>query len=158
MILTHGVFVKHVLVEGDMPAVLKAPVMAVTLVYLPSDISQARKEKVSTLVGPFVHQKLDACADVKAAAFGWSVENDFPLFDREAGDKDTGTVFAAFVGWSSVDALKAFREANGDRGVFGKIGKMEKVTHSLTRLIQYREFGNSKVPSSTRRGKYLFAA
>lgn len=45
MTSTHGVIMKHLLVVGDMPAVLKAPVMAVMLVHLPSDISQARKKK-----------------------------------------------------------------------------------------------------------------
>lgn len=84
------------------------------------------------------------CDDVTGAACGWSVENDFPVLGGGEGDDEAGAVFAVFVGWSSVHALKTFRETNGDRGVFGKIGKIEKVTHSVTRLIQCRELGSSK--------------
>jgi hypothetical protein len=143
-ILTHSEFMKHVTVEGDMPSVLQSPATAVTLVYFPSDISTTRKDEVSKLVGRLIHDKLDAVEDVKAVSFGWSVENDFPVFDREEKDSGSGTVFAVFMGWSSVGALEAFREANGDRGVSEKIGDVAKVTCSITRLIQCREFGVSE--------------
>jgi hypothetical protein len=96
--LKHSKFLKHLMVGVDMLAVLKAPVMAVTLLYLPSDILQGRKEKVSARVGSSIREKLDVYADVQAAAYG------------EAG--------TAFAGWTNIDALMAFSGGKwGSRGV-----------------------------------------
>lgn len=107
-ILTHSEFQKHVEVESDLRPVLQAPVTEVILTYFPSSITATEKSAISTQVQRIITSGLASCADARAASFGWSIENDFPVLGRGEGEGAVGSVLAVFVGWEKVDAANEF--------------------------------------------------
>jgi hypothetical protein len=141
-ILTHQVFQKHVTVEeGDLSQVLRQAVVEITLVYFASDISQDEKAKVSARAREIMAEKLDACAGVEAVEIGWSVENDFPVLSHDGDNGRVGSVFALFIGRSSIEAQG---EARQGRRLAESLGEFYGVVDSVTRVVQCREFGGFK--------------
>jgi hypothetical protein len=107
-ILTHGEFTKHIAMKKTEPLVLQSPVTEVMLVYFPSNISPAGKDKAAAQLQQFVEKSLENCSDVIAVSYGWGVENDFPVRGGEPGQ--SGSLLTAFIGWPSIDAHRKFRE------------------------------------------------
>jgi hypothetical protein len=142
--LTHSVFQKHVAFDGDLTDVLRVGVVEVRFMYFLSDIPVAKKDAVSTIVRRRVNETLVTCADVGAVSIGWSMENDFPVLHQgEPGGRE-GTVLSIFMGWSSVEAQKKFREEQGERDELESFGEMSEMSGSFTVLIDCRQFGKAR--------------
>ncbi|KFY57237.1 hypothetical protein V496_06511 [Pseudogymnoascus sp. VKM F-4515 (FW-2607)] len=124
-ILTHGEFTKHVAVTPSPPLVLQAPVTEIMLAYFSSDISQVQKDAAFANVKEFSENGLNKCSDVKGFSFGWGVENDFPV--RGGDEGQTGSVLAAFIGWTSIDAHMEFRETEAFKDNVGLLRRMDGV-------------------------------
>jgi hypothetical protein len=149
-ILTHQIFQKHVAIdeEGiDLSEVLRQGVVEVTFLYFAAEIEDEGKEEVSKKVREIVAREMATCEGVKAVRFGWSVENDFPMLKDEGKQDRTGAVLALFVGCSK--AQNDFRDIDGVRGLADSIAEAHDVVHSVTRVIQCREFGGGRDPKST---------
>ncbi|KFY24308.1 hypothetical protein V493_05329 [Pseudogymnoascus sp. VKM F-4281 (FW-2241)] len=124
-ILTHGKFTKHVAVAPSPPLALQAPVTGIMLAYFSSDISPDQTDAASANVREFSEKGLSKCSDVKSVSFGWGIENDFPVRGGEEGQ--TGSVLAAFIGWTSIDAHVEFRETKAFKDNMGLLRHMEGV-------------------------------
>lgn len=108
-------FIKHVCFNPYPPAkVLDATtgtplVTEVMLAYFPSDISSSGKQHAASKFQQFVDKALKTSPDFKGVSSGWGVETDFPI----RGEKGkTGTIFAAFIAWPSLEAHMRFRETD----------------------------------------------
>jgi hypothetical protein len=147
--LTHQVFQKHVAIdgEGDLSEVLKQEVVEVILFYFAPLLKNEEKDEINSRIREMVSGKKEACADVRAVRFGWSVENDFPLLSDEGKQDKTGAVLALFVGWSSIEAQKGSLKIDGDERFADSIGKDLGVVHSVGRLVQCRRFGEGNLAS-----------
>lgn len=95
------------------------------LAYFSSDISQAQKDAAFANVKEFSEKGLNKCSDVKGFSFGWGVENDFPV--RGGDEGQSGSVLAAFIGWTSIDAHMEFRETEPFKDNVGLLRRMEGV-------------------------------
>lgn len=93
------------------------------LAYFSSDVSQAQKEAASANAQEFSEKALGKCSDVRGVSFGWGVENDFPVKGGKEGQK--GSVLAAFIGWTSIDAHMKFRDTEAFKDNVGLLRSME---------------------------------
>jgi hypothetical protein len=143
-VLTHSVFQKHVALDADLTAVLRARVVEVRFVCFSSDTSVEEKETVSTNVRRGINEYLDECADVSAVSVGWSLENDFPVLRDGETSGIVGAVLAVFVGWSGIEAQKEFRREHRERDEVGRSGEMNGMIGSFATLIECRQFGKSR--------------
>ncbi|KAK1585945.1 uncharacterized protein LY79DRAFT_704509 [Colletotrichum navitas] len=122
-VLTHGEYTKHITATPSLQEALKSGVTDVFLVYCPSDISS--DDKVTTELREILNKGFGQHADVTAISYGWGVENDFPVYGIGGGK--IGSVFSAFVGWNSVEANTACREAAAHTAIQESIRRLDGV-------------------------------
>lgn len=143
-ILSGQEFQKHVQVEGDLRSVLNAPVTEILLTYFAASITEDEKAAISAKAQDIINTGLDACGDATAVSFGWSVEDDFPVFGSQGGERQVGTVLAVFVGWTSVDAAEKYWEENEHKKEFGEVVKIKEALEMVSRFVECRKFGERK--------------
>lgn len=114
-----------------------------SFLYLASDISSSERSAVGSRVKEVIGALIDTTNEAKAAVCGWSVENDFPVLDREGGGPEAGCAYAIFVGWTSFHAARASWEqaAAGHGEDLRKVQHAAKALKMVTRHLQCREFG-----------------
>lgn len=124
--MTHGGFAGHVDVTPAAAPALTSPVTEIIFAYFPPSISPDEKANVSLRFQDFVDKGLRTCIDITSISLGWGVENNFPV--RGTEDGQTGSLFAVFVGWSSIEASMKFQETEGFKEQVGIIREIEGLT------------------------------
>ncbi|KAL5600433.1 hypothetical protein FOVSG1_008245 [Fusarium oxysporum f. sp. vasinfectum] len=104
-ICTYGEFSKHIKMVPSSD-VLEAPLTEIILAYFPQDISEEKKEALSSKIQEILRQ---AFPDEARVAHAWGVENDFPA---RGEDGQPRSVLMGFVGLSHSEAWGTYRQTD----------------------------------------------
>ncbi|WQF79119.1 hypothetical protein CDEST_04133 [Colletotrichum destructivum] len=124
-VLTHGEYTKHIAATPSLQEALTSSVTDVFLVYYSPDISAAEKDKVTADFGKILDERFRQHPDVAAFSYGWGLQNDFPVYGKDGGK--VGSLFSAFVGWSTTEANTKFRESGAHDAIQQSIRALDGV-------------------------------
>ncbi|KAG4291284.1 hypothetical protein FPRO06_03170 [Fusarium proliferatum] len=117
-ICTYGEFSKHIQMVASSD-VLGSPLTEIILAYFPQEISDEKKETLSSKIQEILRQ---AFPDDARVAHAWGVENDFPA-RSEAGKPRS--VVMGFIGLSHPEAWEDYRQTDGWKEALSSIEGLE---------------------------------
>ncbi|KAF5632401.1 multidrug resistance [Fusarium tjaetaba] len=117
-ICTYGEFSKHIKMVPSSD-VLGSPLTEVILAYFPQDISDEKKESLSSKIQEILRQ---AFPDDFQVAHAWGVENDFPARSEEG---QTRSVLMGFVGFSHSETLGDHQKTDSWKEALSNIEGLE---------------------------------
>ncbi|KAK2480796.1 hypothetical protein H9L39_06435 [Fusarium oxysporum f. sp. albedinis] len=120
-ICTYGEFSKHIKMVPS-SGVLGSPLTEIILAYFPQDISEEKKEALSSKIQEILRQAFPGEARV---AHAWGVENDFPA---RGEDGQPRSVLMGFVGLSHSEAWGTYRQADAWKEALSSIERLEGCT------------------------------
>ncbi|KPM44065.1 hypothetical protein AK830_g2444 [Neonectria ditissima] len=124
-ICTHGELTKHIAMAPSSD-VLQSPSTEVLLVYFPAEISSMYRDETSSSLQDIFTMSLRNCPDVKEVAYGWGMENDFPVRGKSG---QLASVLIGFIGLSDVKTQAKFHNADAYKEVEAKIKSLEGVVN-----------------------------
>ncbi|PNP86404.1 hypothetical protein FNYG_00106 [Fusarium nygamai] len=120
-ICTYGEFSKHIKMVPSSD-VLGSPLTEIILAYFPQDISDEKKETLSSKIQEILREAFLADARV---AHAWGVENDFPA---RSEDVQLRSVLMGFVGLSHSETWGDHRQTDGWKETLSDIEGLEGCT------------------------------
>ncbi|KAM5368868.1 hypothetical protein ACJA88_010808 [Fusarium oxysporum] len=120
-ICTYGEFSKHIKMVPSSD-VLESPLTEIILAYFPQDISEEKKEALSSKIQKILRQ---AFPDEARVAHAWGVENDFPA---RGEDGQPRSVLMGFVGLSHSEAWGTYRQTDAWKEALSSIERLEGCT------------------------------
>ncbi|RKK23008.1 hypothetical protein BFJ66_g9933 [Fusarium oxysporum f. sp. cepae] len=120
-ICTYGEFSKHIKMVPSSD-VLGSPLTEIILAYFPQDISEEKKEALSSKIQEILRQAFPGEARV---AHAWGVENDFPA---RGEDGQPRSVLMGFVGLSHSEAWGTYRQTDAWKEALSSIERLEGCT------------------------------
>lgn len=120
-ICTYGEFSKHIKMVPSSD-VLESPLTEIILAYFPQDISEEKKEALSSKIQKILRQ---AFPDEARVAHAWGVENDFPA---RGEDGQPRSVLMGFVGLSHSEAWETYHQADAWKEALSSIERLEGCT------------------------------
>lgn len=130
-ICTYGEFSKHIKMVPSSD-LLGSPLIEIILAYFPKDISDEKKETLSSKIEEILRQ---AFPDDAKVAHAWGVENDFPA-RSEAGKPRS--VLMGFIGLSHSEAWGGHRQTEGWKEALSSIDGLEGSTSIYSFAISFQ--------------------
>ncbi|KAG7419443.1 putative MFS-type transporter [Fusarium oxysporum f. sp. rapae] len=128
-ICTYGEFSKHIKMVPSSD-VLESPLTEIVLAYFPQDISEERKETLSSKIQEILRQPFP---DEARVAHAWGVENDFPARSENGLPR---SLLIGFVGLSHSEAWGDYHQTDGWKEALSSIEGLEG-SLKYYRLIVY---------------------
>ncbi|CAF3555538.1 unnamed protein product [Fusarium graminearum] len=108
-ICTYGEMTKHVTMFPSSD-VFQSPITDIVVAYFPTDYPHTEKDKAAAKLQDILAKCFGTYSDVEKMAYGWGIENDFPVKGKEDVHGQLGAAHMGFVGWANESTQADFHQ------------------------------------------------